>query len=131
MDVPTAPGPPRVHDPTDPPILVQKARSSLRAARAVVRAHPESAVIRSYYAVHHALRWRCGGDLPRGHGGITDPAVLARARRAGAHVPLLVTLQACRRRADDDPSARLPADVSDRCLRDATSLLRAMGVVDL
>src|SRR5205814_723917 len=59
-------------------VLVEKARSALRAARALAGAHPDSAASRAYYAVHHVLRWRYGADIPRGHGGVADPDVLAR-----------------------------------------------------
>jgi hypothetical protein len=88
-------------------------------------------VSRSYYAVHHALRWRFGGDLPRGHGGTTDPVVLTRASLDSERARHVESLYAWRRRADYGADRRVPPRVALDLLDVATGLLRSLGVSDL
>jgi uncharacterized protein (UPF0332 family) len=110
------------------PVLVRKARSALAAARVVVDAHPDSAASRAYYAVHHALRWRYGGDLPRRHGGVNDPGVLARVGLSRTDGDEIIDLQRLRRRGDYDERRHVDSDAACASIDVAAELLQRLGI---
>ncbi len=114
--------PPRGSD-----ILAQKARSAWQAARQVADTHPESAASRAYYAAHHALRWRLGRDLPRGHGGIVSEDVVTQLDLSMEDVRSLTVLYYVRHKADYGDKSRIQNRESRECVERARALLLHLG----
>ena len=110
-------------------IFRRKAVSAFRVAAASAHDHPNSAANRAYYAVLNAIQMRHGPvpPLPKDHGRVGSPEVLARVGLAPQDAPTIGELYRWRRMADyteDDIYER----TARRCVQRAAGILARMGL---